>query len=43
VQHEYKRDEDLNGDDRRRDRGADPGGKTKPRKRLPDHAGCLIA
>jgi hypothetical protein len=42
VHEEHKGDKDLNRDDRRRDRSADPCGKTKPRKRLSDHAGCLI-
>ena len=34
VQDENKRHKNLNGGDRRDDRGADPGGEAKPRKSL---------
>ncbi len=43
VQDEDKRHKNLNGGDRRNDRGANPGGEAKPRKSLSHHAGCLIA
>ena len=43
VHDEDKRHENLNGGDRRNDRGADPGGEAKPRSRSVDHAGRLIA
>src|SRR5580698_190123 len=43
VQNEDKRHQDLDGGDRRKDRGADPAGEAEPCKSLFDHAGCLIA
>jgi hypothetical protein len=43
VHEKHKGHKHLNGDDCRRDRGADPCGETKPPKQSLDHAGCLIA
>jgi hypothetical protein len=44
VHDEDKRHQNLNGGDRGNDRGPNPAGEAKPRKRLSYHAaGCLIA
>ena len=43
IEHKDKRHENLNGGDRRNDRGADTGGEAKARKSLSHYAGCLIA
>jgi hypothetical protein len=43
VHEKHKGHKHLNGDDCRRDRGADPCGETKPPKQSLDHAVGLIA
>ena len=43
VQDKDKRHKNLNGGDRRDDRGADPRGEAKAPNQPLDHAGCLIA